>query len=159
MFKLVYRASFTLPKAGTVINPSGFRIKVPFPVEIYQVSGKWGARHQSGKEIIRPDHQLPDTAKTAVAVMFDEQLTPWKTFEPIFGKEILDHQYRLEPDGKITETPPTHIATAGQHQTDPGTYWKTECGEHVTVKHLVSRHGGPPPTCPKCREILGSSAK
>ena len=159
--KVTFRAVFEQPIG--LLNPMGFKINGPQPVEIFGNGDKWKAREIASPRRIEYSKLGPffsvAHAKQAMEECFQTRREPWQ----IWGKppnspvEIMLTPYELADlkDGKfawIDDEDRTHIIHAPT--IPPGAKIPpAACGASVNAKCFISTKANVEPTCRGCKEV------
>ena len=159
--KVTFRAVFHQPIG--ILNPMGLQIPGNFPIELFQKGSEWKvrecvtARRQVYEKLGR--FASLEHAKTEMAVVFKQQLTPWRMWG-IPPHETMERQ--LSPDdvcdlghgqfGWYQAEDRTHIIHAPSIP-DGARIPPAACGAKVKAECFISTKANIEPTCKACAEI------
>jgi len=164
--KVTFRAVFEQPIGP--LNPMGFKLPGPFPVEIFGHKDRWQAR-----EIASPNRRVYERlgrfsslahAQGEVARGFQRQVQPWQPWGivPADGTTALTEERMLTPYdfvdcgngtfGLMQDEDRTHIIHAPT--VPPGARIPpAACGAQVNTKCFINTRANVEPTCRECAEV------
>jgi hypothetical protein len=165
--KVTYRAVFQQPVGA--LNPAGFRIPVPVPVEVFQRGQTWQVCEISGHNVFSRLGRFATaaSARDAVFAAFETQVRDWQMWGTVPNPDptvtsSVGVERLLEPsevcdlgNGKMAFKGPddyTHILHA--QNIPPGAHMPpAACGAQVDAKCFISTKANVEPSCKACAEV------